>query len=179
MSGSFQKFAFFCWVFLSGCATTGVNETSRFSVIKTTDIHSRGVIQKPVVADLQVVETKVTATVSVNYGTVAAVKQLDIEKAIAQSNADVLVEPTFKAMVEDDTVTVTVKGFPANYTNFRPIEPDDVELIEAGLAHPVTTNLSQVTANLSQESQESQNPKAMAIALTVVSGVVLMLLLAL
>jgi hypothetical protein len=84
------------------------------------------VVQKPVVADLQVSETKVsgTATGKRSQG-IGDVKQLAIADALLKSNADVLIEPRYEIKSTFSYITVNVTGYPATYKNFRPMEIGD------------------------------------------------------
>jgi hypothetical protein len=110
---------------ISSCATT----EKSFSV-KTLDITHGGVIQKPVIVDLTVGQTKVTGTAEGPPSQVAALKNEAVKDALTKAgNADVMVEPNFtisKLSRVDKTVTsVEVTGFPGTYKNFRTIEEND------------------------------------------------------
>lgn len=116
--------------FLSSCAV--VNKTN---TIKKMDIYGAGVIQKPVIVDLDVKETKVSGTVTggTYNSEIEPLKHLAVADLLKKENADVLVEPKFEIETSGGQLTVTVTGWPATYTNFRPITKDDVELMKVGL----------------------------------------------
>jgi len=108
----------------------------KIQTAKTTDIYGGGVIQIPVVVDLDVDEKKVKGTATSFSGeALADVKQRAIVNAMKNANADVLVEPTFETEIKSGTINVTVTGFPAVYKNFRSIEEGDIELIKASAIH--------------------------------------------
>ena len=115
-------------VVLSSCGVVKTYTT------KTTDIYGSGVIQKPVIVDLEVSESKVTgsATESSSIG-FDAVKNLAVANALKKSGADVLVEPQFETETRSGVTTATVTGFPGVYKNFRNIQIDDVELLKVGI----------------------------------------------
>lgn len=112
---------------------------SSCSVVKTTtsksfDIYGAGVVQTPVLVDLDVEETKVTGTASGSTSeSFESIKQKAVANAIEVANADVLVEPTFKTTTSNGTVFAEVVGFPATYKNFRTIQEKDIDLLEAGI----------------------------------------------
>ncbi|HEX7845236.1 MAG TPA: hypothetical protein VF476_05490 [Chitinophagaceae bacterium] len=116
-------------VFASCGITKSTTNTS-----KTLNIYGSGVIQKPVIVDLEVKQTKVTATVNGKLGSsIDALKAEAVSVAVKNAQADVLVEPTYTIVSKGGTSTVTVSGFPATYKNFRDIKPEDIPLIQAGI----------------------------------------------
>jgi len=101
---------------------------------KTLSIYGAGVIQKPVIVELEVKQTKATATVSGKIGSdIETLKAQAVSVAIKNAGADVLVEPTYTIVSISRTFTVTVTGFPATYKNFRDIKIEDIPLIKAGI----------------------------------------------
>lgn len=107
---------------------------STTNTAKTLNVYGAGVIQKPVIVELDVKQTKVTATVTGKLGSnTEALKAEAVSAAIRNSGADVLVEPTYNIVTNRGTTTVTVSGFPATYKNFRDIKMEDVPLIKAGI----------------------------------------------
>jgi hypothetical protein len=113
-------------VILSSCAVTQTSTT------KTMDIYGAGVIQRAVVAELDVSETRVEAEMTGSKSS-TTLKDEVLAKAIYDSKADILVEPRYytKSSGAYD-VTIKVTGYPATYKNFRPIEEGDLDLIKAG-----------------------------------------------
>mgnify|MGYP000441956279 CR=1 FL=1 len=111
-------------ILLSSCKTV-TNTTV------TSDVEGPTVIQKPVVADLDVKETKVSGTATAKRSVpVEEVKQMAVADALTTSNADVLVEPRYEITKDFRSTTVTVTGYPATYTNFRPMEIQDTMFID-------------------------------------------------
>ena len=107
---------------------------STTNTAKTLNVYGAGVIQKPVIVDLDVKPTKVSATVNGKLGSnVETLKSEAVSMACKNSGADVLVEPTYTIVSNRGNSTVTVSGFPATYKNFRDIKTEDVPLIKAGI----------------------------------------------
>lgn len=113
---------------LSSCATR------KSQTIKTMDIYGTGVIQKPVIVDLDVNETRIqgTATGKSEGGKEEGIKREAVNDALEKAQADVLVEPKFKTETRAGRTTVTVSGFGATYKNFHSLKQDEVELMKAG-----------------------------------------------
>ncbi len=101
--------------------------------VKTSDIYGSGVIQKPVIVDLEVSDFKVTGKATATGKSLEEIKKLAVYDAIKTANADVLVEPQFNTETKSGTTTATVTGYPAIYKNFRPITLDDVDLLKVGI----------------------------------------------
>ncbi len=101
---------------------------------KTLNVYGSGVIQKPVIVELDVKQTKVTATITRRLTTnMDVLKAEAVSLAIKNAGADVLVEPTYTIVSTRSSSTVTVSGFAATYKNFRDIRIEDVPLIKAGI----------------------------------------------
>jgi hypothetical protein len=114
---------------VASCSMKSTTNTS-----KTLNVYGAGVIQKPVIVELEVKPTKVTATVSRKLTTnMEALKAEAVSLAVKNAGADVLVEPTYTIVSNRGTSTVTVTGFAATYKNFRDIRVEDVPLIKAGI----------------------------------------------
>ncbi len=114
---------------LSSCASTVSTRTS-----KTMDIYGPGVIHHPVLVDLDVKETKVTgSTTIINSSSEENGKRLAVIEALKDSGADVLVQPVYQIETKGSRTTYTVTGFPATYKNFRPMTPQDIPLVQAGV----------------------------------------------
>ncbi len=132
-------------ILFSSCSSTKTNTA------KSLDIYGAGVIQKPVIADLVVKETKVTGFAT--GSAVENVKSMAIANAINKANIDVLIEPKFEIITSGGKTTVTVNGFPGTYKNFRPMVEDDLKLVEMGYTTVVQTG------EASKESAKKPNWK--------------------
>jgi hypothetical protein len=133
------------------------------------DIYGPGVLQKPVVAELSVNETRVQGTVSGRKSKgLENLKQLAMLDALQKSKSDVLVEPTFDISTVGRRVTVNVSGFPATYTNFHSIKTEEVDLFKAGA-------LQKADVYTKEEPRKGRPGRAIAISLG--SGVAVLLLL--
>ena len=117
-------------VCMASCATIKPVETAKYM-----NIYGPGVLHNPVIADLDVKNTKVTGTAT-GYATDRKALEVEaIAAAIKGAAADLLVEPSFAMESAGGArIQVTVTGFPANYQNFRPATQADLPLIEAGIA---------------------------------------------
>ncbi|MFA5782846.1 MAG: hypothetical protein WC868_11330 [Bacteroidales bacterium] len=116
--------------FLTSCTVL------KTSTSKTMDIYGAGVIQKPVLVDLDVKETKVTGTATATMTkstSLETVKQKAVADALKKTNADVLIEPKFETETSGRRTTATVTGFPATFKNFRSITAEDVPLLQVGV----------------------------------------------
>ena len=113
------------------CAT--VDQTSS-STTRVMDVKGAGVLQHPVIGELEVDIEKVSGSVerSGRVTNIDPLKILAMNDAIKIAGADILVEPTFEIVSKNSKTTVTVTGYPASYTNFRSITMDDVPLLEVG-----------------------------------------------
>ncbi len=115
---------------LASCRIT----KSTTNTAKTLNIYGSGVIQKPVIVELDIKQTKVTATANGRLGSnLETLKAEAVSMAVKSAGADVLVEPTYTIVSNRGTSSVTVAGFPATYKNFRDIKIEDVPLIKAGI----------------------------------------------
>ncbi len=125
MTTKFLSFALILIV-LSSCATR------KTITSKSAEINGPTIIQKPVIADLDVEEKKVSGVVVGKVKTpINQLKQLAIADALKKADADVLVEPRFEIDFEKTKTTVTVTGFPAKYENFRPMEEKDTIFVNS------------------------------------------------
>ena len=121
-------------LFLASCTSQHAITT------KTADIYGAGVIQKPVLADMEVKEEKISATINARGKSINDdLKNQAVAEAVKKSNADVLVEPRFESTIQGRKITLTVTGYPATYKNFHTIKQDEVELLKAGKVHQVNT----------------------------------------
>lgn len=128
-------------LFLAGCTS---NMSTRYFDIKTLDISGGRIVAMPLVADLDVSSTRVTAedsiTVNIQDSKVESViqqlKSIAVKKILDADSADVLVEPKYETVVTDPeyyqrTIKVIVTGFPATYKNIRNASKDDAKIINA------------------------------------------------
>jgi len=121
---------------------------STTNTAKTLGIYGSGVIQKPVIVELDIKQTKISATARGKIGSgIETLKAEAVSMAIKTAAADVLVEPTYTIVTDRTSSSVTVSGWPATYKNFRDIKPEDIPLIKAGIlqtakvAEPTTTTI--------------------------------------
>lgn len=111
-------------VFFTSCSVASKSKTS---TVKTMDIINGGVYTKPLLADLEVKEAKVTATAkgTLSKDGIDFVKNLAVANALKSTNGDILVEPKYEIETSGDDIVVVVSGFPANYKNMRQLRAED------------------------------------------------------
>jgi hypothetical protein len=136
---------------LTAMIFTSCTMQQKIATSKSMDIYGAGVIQNPVVVDLDVKETKVTGTASAPAGQIEILKSEAVADALKASNADVLIEPKYDVQISGGQATVVVTGWPGSYKNFRAIKEDDLKLLNAGV--------SQKAKVYEPPVQPKQNPK--------------------
>lgn len=131
-----QIFAFICIsATLFSCSVTKTNTS------KTMDIYGAGVIQRPVIAELEVKEIKVTGTASTNQKiSIDQIKQDAVADALKKANADVLIEPKYSTETIGNKTTATVTGFPGTYKSFKSAKNEDIEYMKIGLLQKAEVN---------------------------------------
>ena len=97
----------------------------------------------PVIADLEVSETKVYhverevfAESEINesvLNNIAEFKKIALSRAAKAYDADVMVGTIMDVVVEDGQLVVTVSGYPAKYKNFRVATIKDTELVREAI----------------------------------------------
>lgn len=118
--------------------TAGCKSYSKTSV--TTDVSGPTVVQKPVIADLDVEENRVIGTASGKGSeSIDVLKQNALNNALDKSKADVLVEPRYEIITSRKQSTVNVSGYPATYKNFRPMVVSDTIFVGKTTAMPATS----------------------------------------
>ncbi len=94
-------------------------------------INKQGIIQRPLIADLEVGKQKITLNKTYKNVLLSTAKQQIIEEFIRSNNADLIVQPFFSTQSESttakSTIQITLTGYPANYRNIRNYEPKDRE----------------------------------------------------
>jgi hypothetical protein len=106
-------------------------QTVKTGTAKSIDISGVGVIHKPVIADLDVKEEKITKTIMLkNLESLENAKNEIIRELLNENNADLLVEPKFESKTKNGKTELTVTGWLAYYKNFRTIEEKDIKLHE-------------------------------------------------
>lgn len=102
---------------------------------KTLGIYGAGVIQKPVLTNLEVQPQKFTS----RYNSSAAQsadyhRSQAIAKAMIEQKADVIIEPAYETTHSGTNVTIIVTGYAGSYKNFRQLTGADTSLlVDAGI----------------------------------------------
>lgn len=111
---------------LSSCSTTNKSKSADYDYMYIT---KTGIIQKPLITDLDVEKTKVTVTKTYNNISVNGAKENVMADFIKEQNCDIIIQPYFTtssvASSTKTTITVTVTGYPGHYRNIRPYDPKD------------------------------------------------------
>lgn len=113
------------------CQTTSYQVSSKSSTIRSTEINNSGIIQNPVLVDLDIKESKVFG-ISTGIQSIETHRKMAVSDALKKSGSDIIIQPSFEIRTVDDSVFVTVQGFPGYYKNFRPLKKEDLPILEAG-----------------------------------------------
>lgn len=153
---------------LLSTVATACSTPQKTTTTKTMDIYGAGVIQYPVIAELDVSQNSITGFARTTEGeSIAVVKENAIADALQGTNADILVEPVFETVIDGRNKSATVKGFPATYINFRSATDEDIHLLEAGILQRAETTES---PQIDEENGNSNLKKALGI-LGLIGGV--------
>jgi hypothetical protein len=106
---------------------------------KTTDIYGPGVLQLPLVAELEVSETRVETTITRKNMELSKMKIEAVEILMDSLGLDMLIEPRYSSTQKGYRTTLTASGYPAKYYNFHTLDTTEVALLEAGVLHVVPT----------------------------------------
>lgn len=98
---------------------------------KTLGIYGAGVIQKPVLTNLKVNPQKIRAVYSSSEAhDMDYHKSQAIAKLMAESKADVIIEPAYEIVQTASTVKITTTGYAGSYENFRQVTAADTALLK-------------------------------------------------
>lgn len=149
-------FLFATLLVFSSCKTTSISTVS-------SDIDGPTVIQKPVVADLEVKEVRVSGTATTK-GSMSEdqLKKMAVADALKKSNGDVLIEPRYEITASFRNTTVNVTGYPATYKNFRSMEAQDT----------IFVNRQGINTTRVERKDVRKNKRAKKIAAWTTGGVV-------
>ncbi len=107
---------------------------SNSSTVKSLDMIGTAA-HMPLVADLKVspIPYRTEMTFELNNGEPLFIEKSHenqiIAKALEETDADVLVEPRFKSVQIGNKLTITLKGYPAKYENFRSANLEEAQAI--------------------------------------------------
>lgn len=116
-------FLFLSSFLLMACASTD----RTYKTAKAQDIKPY-LLPNPTLVDMDVSNTKVVCEFDINnlnLYTLESYKGIAIYRACEKADCDIIVEPQFDITSKGTKVHVKIKGFPANYKNFRPYSPAD------------------------------------------------------
>ena len=122
------------WIFVCALAFTSCS-TSRSTTYDYDYlmITKQGVIQRPLMADLEVRKDKIAVTKTFSNTTLDMAKQNIVKEFIKSASCDLVVQPSWdteaNAGIGKTTIEITLSGFPASYKNFRNYEPKDSSLL--------------------------------------------------
>jgi len=109
---------------LTSCLSQGVF----YRTAKSKDIKPY-IVSNPTLVDLIVENEKVSCEFESNYipgkSTFEFYKSLAIFKATEKAKCDIIVEPQYDITIVGSKANIKIKGFPANYKNFRAYSPAD------------------------------------------------------
>ena len=159
---------------LGSCSV--VKPTAVSASAKTLDVNQPGLYASPTVADLVVDTVKITGVahgvVSLdksNYNSVN--KNLQIEaasNAISEVNADVLVEPNYRSVMDGNDLTVTASGYPGYYRNFHTYTEADSMALLMSYSNKVNSESGKTDGSITSKKKISKG-------VWIVAGVVILL----
>lgn len=113
-------------VLLTSSCTTTKSRTFDYDYLF---INKQGIIQRPLITDLDVVKQKVKITKTYNNLTLSEAKETIMGEFMQENNCDLIVQPYFSSSTvgtnQRTSLTITLTGFPASYKNIRQYEPKD------------------------------------------------------
>lgn len=151
---------------------------------KQQNVSNNLILQKPIIAELEVREAKVTNTTTVlsKQYNIEDAKQLALAELLRANKADILVSPDYDIVSDMNQITVTVTGYAASYKNFKSITANDSNWIKQSLR--VNANPNASVSNASRDEHRTisniitqpkkKGGKAVGAILLVVSLVVLL-----
>ena len=117
----------------TSCKTILKSSTADFDYLNITKM---GIIQKPMITDLQVAKEKVTISRSFGNIGLKEAKENTMGAFTVQEKCDLIVQPYFTttSVTENDktTITVNLTGYPAFYKNIRNFQVSDSSLFFPG-----------------------------------------------
>ncbi len=134
----------------------------RTSTSKRLDTYDTGIVQAPLLVDLDIKGERVRGSAS--GSTVAGIdtwKAAAVAAAAKDANADVLVEARFNISSSFGwfgTTTVDVTGYPATYKNFRPLKADDLKLLNYESHGGPNTDTKIIPVNYAKTNVVDGNP---------------------
>ena len=120
---------------------------------KTTNIYGYGVHQLPLVAELEISETRVNTTITRKNMALSKMKIEAVEILMDSLDLDMLVEPRFSSTQNGYHTTLTTSGYPAKYFNFHTLDTSEVALLEAGILHVIPTKEVRIEENTSKSKK--------------------------
>jgi len=165
---TFSQIGLGCLLFASCKTASSIQKrTIDFDYI---NVSKKGIIQRPLVADLTVSDTKKTLTKSYENVSVEQAKQLVSGDFSLENNCDVAVQPFFETNTviteEKKTVTVTMIAYPAYFKNIKhydPLDSNTNKLLFHNFSNVGTISVvapSNTIAATSNNSSESKGEKS-------------------
>jgi predicted small secreted protein len=170
-------------ILLSATLFTSCNMLERTTSSRTQDINKGDIVQKPLLVDLNVQETKVTGSaIGKTTSNIEQLKKEAVANALKTANADILVEPKYVIENTNRSITVTVTGYPATYKNFRQIKEEDINLIKGTQTilnqNSTTSQTSTNDNNASNQTQANKKKAVVGLSIVGILTTVLVIILA-
>lgn len=128
---------------ITSCKTVIKSHTADYDLMY---ISKQGILQKPLITDLEVGKQRVTLSQSYNNVSLIEAKENVMGDFIKQQSCDLIVQPYFSSSsISTDTkttITITLTGYPASYKNIRNFESKDTSLFFPRGFHPGASNNS-------------------------------------
>ncbi len=125
-------------VAITSCKTVIKSHTADYDLMY---ISKQGILQKPLITDLEVGNKRVTISQSYSNISLTEAKENIMGEFIKQQTCDLIVQPYFTsnstATDTKTTITITLTGYPASYKNIRNFESKDTALFFPRGFHPM------------------------------------------
>lgn len=107
-------------VFIIGLLSAGCTTTQKTTTSKSMEMYGAGIIQHPIVAELNVSQRKVSGSESsIRGGSMANVRNYAVADALNGIRADILVEPVFETTIEGKQVNCNSYRLSGNLCEFQ------------------------------------------------------------
>ena len=102
------------------------NYSSKSATGNTRFVNQSSIVQMPLLVDLDIDDRIISGNYSGKDVTEEFAKSMAVANALKLAGGDVMVEPQYLISIENNSISVEVRGHAARYKNFRkPTSPDD------------------------------------------------------
>lgn len=154
----------------TSCAITTVTQTTDYTESSARVLEpEQSMLLTPVIADLQVSDTKVYYTETEAFANmevtptliqnIAELKKIALSRAARAHKADVLVGSAIDVITKNKRLEITISGYPAYYVKFRNVTEKDIDLLKKAGALHYKDGADVVNAPQSRYNRKTHNEK--------------------